>query len=300
MAKLSIILPIRSEYRPVVDGMTILQRTVKDIYDKATGDFEVIVAFDGGKTQALRAYPTLTVLYMSPWQGTKVVLNSAAELAKGKYIMKADGHCMFSEGFDEVLQEGMQDNWIVMPRFYVLDAENWRWQDERFYDYFMLPCPFTYKRGIMFQAGGHWKERTRERFDVYPWDENMKLHGSCWMTSRDYYLNTLGGLDYANGAGTWNGEDIELTMKAWLGSGKIMVNKAAWYAHMHRGGQRPREWGFSYREAYRSAAWTADYWLSNSWEGRSRDIEWLIEKFMPIPGWPDDWRERLKQWRLQK
>ena len=26
-------------------------------------------------------------------------------------------------------------------------------------------------------------------------------------------------------------------------------------------------------------------------------IDWFLEKFMPMPTWPDNWRELLKKWR---
>jgi len=241
MSKVSIIIPSRSESYEVRPGVSILLRTVQDVFEKATGDFEVIVAFDGEPYQPLPDYHNLTVLKLN-WGGTKVAVNAAAQVATGKYIFKVDSHCMFSNGFDEVLQSRMEDNWVVMPRFYVLNAEEWKWQDGRFYDYFRLPCPFTDHRGFRFRAGGHWKERTGERLHITPVDENMKLHGSSFFMSRDFYWNCLGGLDPNNGAGSWNGEDIEISMKTWLGpwEGKVMVNKDAWYAHMHRGGQRPR------------------------------------------------------------
>jgi len=292
VSKVSIIIPTRHETYEVSPGVSILHRTVQDIYEKATGDIEVIVIFDGPPYTPLPEYKNLVCLNMK-WAGTKPSINSAAKIASGKYILKTDAHCMFAEGFDEVLQSHMEDNWVVTPRMYILDAENWKWQDGRFYDYFKLPCPFTYKRGVMFQAGGHWKERTGDLLSVYPMDDNMKLHGSCFFTSMEFYWGCLGGLNYFDGAGTWNGEDIEISLKTWLGpwDGKLKVNKETWYAHMHRGGQRPREWHVDTREAYRSAAWTADYWLRNKWDRRTHDLEWLIDKFSPIPGWPENWRE---------
>lgn len=296
MSKVSFIIPSRCETYKVNETESVLQRMVRDIYEKCHGDFEVIVVFDGEPYQQFPDYPNL-ISIRQPQLGTKVAVNIGASIATGKYLFKLDSHCMVAEGIDEVLQADMQDNWVVMPRFYVLNAEEWKWQDDRFYDYFRLPCPFTYKRGFMFQAGGHWKERTGERLHI-PIDENMKLHGSSFFISRKFYWDYLCGLDPNNGAGSWNGEDIEISMKTWLGpwGGKVMVNKNTWYAHMHRGGQRPREFGFSQREAYKSAAWTADYWMSNKWDEGSRDIEWLIDRFSPIPGWPDSWKELYAEW----
>ena len=269
---------------------------VREVYKKATGDFEVIVGFDGPPYIPLPEYEKLTILEL-PWQGTKPTINKMAKIAKGKYLLKTDAHCMFAEGFDEVLQEDIEYNWVVTPRFYVLNAEEWKWQDNRFYDYFKLPCPFTYKHGFMFQAGGHWKERTGERLDI-PIDDNMKLHGSAFFVHRDFFWNCLGGLN-SEGYGTWNGEDIEISMKTWLGpwEGKLKVHKNTWYAHMHRGGQRPREWHVSYREAYRSAAWTARYWMANEWAERKHDITWLIDRFSPVPGWPENWKDLYEEWK---
>lgn len=283
MAKVSILIPCRGEEYQVM-GQSVLQKTVSDIYEKATGEIEVIVVFDGPPYQDLQDYPGLHTLCLE-WGGTKVALNKAAKVASGKYLMKVDAHCMFAQGFDETLQN-MEENWIVTPRFYVLDAERWMWQDDRFYDYFFLPCPLTDPRGFRFKAGGHWKERTRERLNI-PVDENMKLHGSAWFMTKEFYCNVLGGLDPTNGAGSWNGEDIELSLKCWLGGlGKLMVNKNTWYAHMHRGGQRPREYGFSHREAEASARWTAKYWMDNQWKDRKYDLKWLIRRFAPVPTWP--------------
>lgn len=298
MSLVSIIIPVRGEQYQVTPGVSVLQRTVEDIFEKAIGEIEVIVVFDGPPYQDLPDYPNLIIIRNAQWAGTKVCLNQAVELASGYYIMKVDAHCMFAEGFDIVLQNPMEDNWVVMPRFYTLDVERWMWQDEKYYDYFMLPWPFTHPRGVLFKAGTHWNDRRDERVHLLV-DENLRNHGSCFFMARNYFITCLGGLDANNGAGSWNGEDIEITMKTWLGSwnGKIMVNKNTWFAHMHRGGQRPREFGFSHHEAYESARWSARYWMSNSWEQRTHDFEWLIEKFWPLPGWPDDWRTKITEWK---
>jgi len=297
MAKTSIIIPCRIESYEVSPGISVLQKTVQDVYDKATGEFEVIVAFDGPPYQEFPDYPNLKVLKLSEWGGIKIVLNEAAKESTGKYLFKIDAHCMMAKGFDETLQANMEDNWVVTPRFYTLDAENWQWQDGRFYDYFMLPSPWNYKNGFVFQAGGYWPQRTQERLGI-DFDENMKLHGSAFFISRDFYLNCLGGLDPYNGAGTWCGEDIEISLKTWLGpwDGKLMTNKRTWYSHMHRGGQRPREWSGPYNEALKSAIWTANYWMGNKWENRAHNIEWLIDKFLPIPTWTDDWKIKYKEY----
>ena len=288
MSKVSILIPSRNE--------PFLYKTVQDIVTKATGDIEIIVAFDGEPYTPLPNYENLIRLELQQ-MGTKPILNIAAKKASGKYLLKTDAHCMFAEGFDETLQADMEDNWVVMPRFYVLNAEKWEWQDARFYDYFKLPCPLTDPRMFRFQAGGHWPERTRERLSI-PIDENMKLHGSSFFMSKDFYIHCLGGLN-SMGAGTWSGEDIEISLKTWLGpwDGKVMVNKNTWYAHMHKGREHPRGWNVSYSDINSSYLWTAHYWMANEWAERKHDIEWLIDRFSPIPTWPENWKDLYEEWK---
>lgn len=291
MPKVSFIIPTRNEVVQTNSGMTVLQRTVQDIYDKATGEFEVIVAFDGSPYQALPDLPNLIRLEL-PQQGLKPCVNAAAKVATGTYLYKSDSHCMFSPGFDEILQAEMEENWIVTPRFYVLDAERWQWQDERFYDYFYLCCPLTDRKQYRFQAGGHWPERTHERLAGPTLDETMQFHGSGWFIGRDYFLNCLGGMS-SEGYDTFGMEPPELGLKTWLGpwGGKVMVNKKCWYAHMHKGGQRPRGYYLSPKWAWASYDYAAKYWMENRWAERAHDLEWLIDKFWPIPRWPDNWRD---------
>src|SRR3990172_2675243 len=293
MSKVSIVIPSRSETYEVAPGVTVLQRMIQDIYEKATGEFEVIVAFDGPPHQRLPDYPNLRRLDLPESIGLKPCVNKMVEMATGKYIYKSDSHCSFGKGFDEILQADMEPNWIVTPRFYVLDAERWQWQDERHYDYFKLCCPLTDPRGFRFQAAGHWPERTKERENGPAIDETMQIHGSGWFLEKRYFQDCLGGMSSV-GYDTFGMEPPELCLKTWLGpwGGRVMVNKKTWYAHMHKGGQRPRGWPLTDERIRKSYSWTANYWMSNSWPERAHDLEWLVERFMPIPTWPNDWRER--------
>lgn len=298
MSKVSILIPSRNEMCKTNLGTTVLQQTVLDVLSKATGDYEVLVMFDGAPYQDLPENNHLKVFYNQTPAGSKKCLNKLAGKAAGKYLFKLDSHCMVAEGFDEVLQKEMEDNWVVIPRFYVLDAENWRWQDDRFYDYFYLPCPLTDPKQFRFQAGGHWKQRTKERLDVLV-DDNMKLHGSAFFMSKNFFTNCLRGLDYSYDESS--GEDIEISLKTWLGpwNGKLMVNKQTWIAHMHKGGQRPRGYHMASSQIYKTYEYIANYWMSNSWDKSIHDLEWLIEKFSPVPTWSGNWRELWKKWHEQ-
>lgn len=291
MSKVSIIIPSRNETHEVSPGVTVLQRTVQDIYEKATGNFEVIVGFDGPPYQKLPKYKNLKIFKSPQVIGLKAMINKLSKMATGKYIYKTDSHCMFGTGFDEILQADMQDNWVVTPRFYVLNAENWQWQDERFYDYFYLSCPYTDNRGFRFKAGGHWPQKTKEKLDILI-DETPQIHGSGWFVNRKHFLNNIGGFPTIDPLGHAQ-EPPYLGLKTWLGpwGGKVMVNKKTWYAHMHKGEQRSRGYLMTKQQDKYSSDLAVNFWMKNMWEQRVHDIDWFIEKFMPMPTWPENWRE---------
>ncbi len=301
MSKVSIIIPSCNEIA-IVGGENVLQKTVKDIYEKATGDFEVLVGFNGPPYLPFPDYPNLRTVNLSENVGVKTMVNILAIMAKGKYIYKSDAHCMFGKGFDEILQADMQDNWVVTPRFYVLDSKEWKWQDDRHYDYFYLCCPFTDPRGFRFKAGGHWPERTAERENKpeYTIDETPQIHGSGWFMDRDLFLNKIGGYWTLDPMGHAQ-EPVHLGLKTWLGpwGGKVMVNKKTWYAHLHQDNSVK---GFHYTREQERLSYDiyANYWMSDKWEDRKHDIDWFIEKFMPMPSWPDDWLQRLNEYSREQ
>ena len=287
MSKVSIIIPSRNE--------KYLQRTVQDVYDKATGDFEVIVGLNGKTEFEIPSkFPNLRIIEEAQNIGLKPMINKLAKEASGKYVYKSDSHCTFGEGFDEILQADIEDDWIVTPRFYVLDADKWAWQDDRFYDYFHLCCPFTDPKGIRFKAGGHWPERTQAKLDVLI-DETSQIHGSGWFVNRDYYFNVLGGFPEDDPDGHAQ-EPIWLGLKNWLMGGKVMVNKKTWYAHTHQDSNQ-RGYKTSNKHARQTYKMVADYWLENKWPKRIHDFDWFVDKFYPMPTWPENWREVYNKWR---
>lgn len=300
MAKVSILIPSRGEIHEVSPGVTVLQRMVQDIYEQATGEFEVLVGFDGPPYQTFPDYPNLKLVKLPDPIGLKPMVNMLAGLATGKYLYKSDSHCSFGKGFDEILQADMEDNWLVTPRFYVLDPYQWAWQDERYYDYFYLSCPLTDPDQFKFKAGGHWPERTKEREDGPQLDETIQMHGSGWFVTKDFFWNCLKGMS-SEGYDNFGMEPPELCLKTWLGpwEGKVMVNKKTWYAHMHKGKAVPRGWPLSKERIFDSYDFAANYWMNDTWKQRKHNIEWLIEKFMPMPTWPDNWWYLMKQRQMK-
>ena len=125
--------------------------------------------------------------------------------------------------------------------------------------------------------------------------EDMGYQGSLWFMTAKHF-ERLGGMDI-NGYGTFNEEPQELGLKTQLGpwEGKIMCNKNTWYAHwskpMSHWRADPETAGRITDEEFEaSSLWTFDYWWNNRWGEALHKFEWLVDKFWPLPTWPEYWR----------
>jgi glycosyltransferase involved in cell wall biosynthesis len=232
--------------------------------------------------------PGLVIIHNSQAQGMRAAINAAAAIASGEYLMKTDAHCLFAEGYDQTLQADCDADWLVIPRRVSLDAENWQVADTRKspVDYEYLSCPNSpgNDSGI---HGKVWRERARERLDILI-DDNMSFQGSCWFMTKAYYKR-LGGLN-EEGYGTFIQEPQELGLKVWLGGGRQVTNKKTYYAHLHKGKRYGRGYFLSKRECHAGTLYAADYWLNNRWQERVHDLVWLVDRFWPVPSWPEDYQ----------
>lgn len=270
--KTSIIIPARNE--------VFLAKTVADIYAKATGEIEVIVVLDGyWPNPPLPERSTLSQVHHTESRGMRASINTGAALATGKYLLKCDAHVMFEHSFDETLKADCEDDWIVVPRRYALDADNWVLRSDRSaVDYHYLTYPFE-KPDHIGLHGKPWKERAKERASITV-DDEMSSQGSCWFMQKAYFERFDGMQE--DGYGSFTQEFQQLGMRTWLSGGRVVVNKKTWYAHLwkkHRGYSLPSG------EQQRGALFSADYWVNNRWAQRTHDFQWLIEKFSPVPGW---------------
>lgn len=283
MAKVSVIIPARSE--------RFLPQTVDSLFQMAAGDIEVIVVLDGyWPDPPLKERPGLVTIHRPTPRGMRDAINTAAGIARGRYLMKCDAHCLFGEGFDEILAADCADNWIVIPRRYSLDAEAWRRrEDKEPVDSMHYFWPWSHPDDLGLH-GRPWGGRGRERKDVLI-DEDVTFQGSCWFMTAEHFHQRLGGME-ERGYETFMGEPQEIGLKTQLGPwlGAVMRNKKTWYAHLHKGKTYGRMYHFSGSERTRGNAYSFDFWWNNRWAGRARDLAWLIEKFWPHPGWPEDWR----------
>lgn len=299
MARVSVILAARGERH--------LPRMVRHLMKRLTGDWELLVGFDGGPYPTVEEIGTLdsrVKLYYFDYYGLKPTINKLVFAATGEYLLKLDAHCAVSEGIDEVLQRDMEPNWMVVPRFYTMDEPTWGPDYRKPHcDYWLLDCPLTDPKGYRFRAGGYWFERTAARAKTGPIDETLTHHGSGWFVSRSFFLEKLRGMQ-SEGYGVSYMEPADLGLRMWLGpwDGRVVVNKSCWYAHLHQQASA-RGYGISMKEIRRSYDWTANYWMRGAWPEQARPLSWLIDRFAPVPTWPADWQarqaeyERTHEWK---
>jgi glycosyltransferase involved in cell wall biosynthesis len=281
--KVSVLIPSKNERH--------LQRTIQDVLEKAAGDVEVIAVLDGyWPDPPIEDHPKVVLIHRDH-HGMRDSINVAASIAKGRYLLKTDAHCLFSEGFDEVLKADMADDWVAIPRRRSLDVgedgKGWGIKNKEPIDCHYLSYPYL-KPNEIGMHGIPWYERGRARKDVLI-DDEMSTQGSCWfMTTR--HFERMGFMQEA-GYERFVQEAQEICNKTWLSGGRVVVNKKCFYAHWHKGKEVGRGYFIDKREMIRGAKWSADFWLNNRWPERKHDFEWLIDKFSPIPDWPADWKE---------
>jgi len=279
---LSVILPSRQEPH--------LARTVADVLGQATGRVEAIVVLDGWwPSPELPDDRRVKTLHWGTPQGLRPSINAGMALAQGDVLMKLDAHCALSRGYDQTLTAACQDHEIVVPAKHSLEPTTWTpFRDPWHYSY--LSWPWT--RG---SHGGESKaydpsyNHAREATRI---DETMTFQGSAWMMRRSHW-DRLKPMDHAHYYYAQEAE--ELGLRTWLGGGRVLIVKDAWYAHLWKGRSNPRTFTRERQRWNEAMIWCARYWMTNQWEARTHDYVWLIRKFWPLPGWPDDWDVEIQR-----
>lgn len=275
----SIIIPSRNE--------KFLNKTVDGLLDNATGIIEIIVGIDGG-THSLPSRSRIKVIQEPESIGMRPIINKCVEQAQGEYIMKIDAHCLVGKGYDEELSNNCEKNWIVVPRQYSLDEDNWCInKDKRTVDYWYLSSPtLEHEERRLITRGLHgtrWFDYSKRPGTNKPIDDLMSFQGSCYFMSREHF-NNIGVMDAAS-YGNFAYEAVELGMKTWCSGGSVKVNKNTWFAHLHKGKKHGRGYFLSKESVKESAEFCIKMWMNNTWSKSIRDIRWLVDKFGPVPTW---------------
>ena len=296
---ISILIPARNEM--------FVADTVRDILRNKRGNTEVIVGLDGQWAEpGIPDHPDVRVVYVSESIGQRAMTNRLCRLSSAKWVIKCDAHCAFDEGFDVKLLEtpGLQDDWTLVPTMKNLHAFDWvcpsghrRYQGpsgeckdcgkptERDVVWVAKDSPksnsYRFDRTLHFQYFGEFNKRPEGQGEVTP---TMSLQGSFFMLARAKYWE-LNICD--EGHGSWGQQGVEVACKTWLSGGQVMVNQKTWYAHMFRtqGGDFGFPYEISNRQVEHARKYSRDLWLGNKWPLAKYDLQWLLAKFAPVPGW---------------
>lgn len=291
----SIIIPSRSDQ--------YLQKTVDDLFNKAAGEIEVIVVYDGRWADpVLTDRPNLIQIHhgeVHDNKGMRASINLGMDMVQGAYVMKIDEQCMVDQSFDVKLIESCGEDTVIIPRRHRLEPESWTLVEDGRPPIDYMQVDYPYQRPYDKTCGLHgaeWKRPNRADIMI---DDTPTMQGSCYFMRKSYW-DTLfpDGLDDLK-YGTFTQEAQEISMKVWLSGGSVKVNKKTWYAHWHKGRQG-KGYGFSnaqYKKhlegTERGRVYAIKHWMNT--KEYKHDFKWYInEKFPDSPGW-DNWEERIKQ-----
>ena len=299
---LSILIPARNEM--------FLKQTVENILKNIRGNTEIIVVLDGATADPkLEDNSKLHVINHSTSIGQRAATNEAATISTAEFIMKLDAHCAVDEGFDVKLMSNCEPKWTVIPRMYNLHAFDWVCKtcgNRTYQGPTLKECAKC--KGIEIYRDILWKPRFNRETDFARFDSSLHFQywtdyrkrpeaqgaisdvmccvGAGWFMRRKRYWE-IEGMDENHGS--WGQMGVELACKSWLSGGRQVVNKNTWFAHMFR--TQGGDFGFPYHQPGRAVEHARKYsrnmWEGNNWSLAIRPFNWILNKFKPIPDWPE-------------
>jgi len=206
-------------------------------------------------------------------------------------------HCSLDKGFDVILMNDCKRTQTIIPRLYVLDAENWipKWRKKTDFMFIRSPNAAVNPFRIQYydtkckrefpEEYAAFKRARWTRGDIAP---TMACLGAAFFMHRERFWE-LDGMD--EGHAHWGQMGVELACKSWLSGGELLVNKKTWYAHQWR---PTAPWGLHQRDVDASRAYSIDFWTNGRWSKQIRGLDWLADKFAPVPGWSKSMKIKTK------
>lgn len=290
----SIIIPARNE--------PFLQKTINGLLENAVGNIEIIAGLDGYWPQpAIQNHKHVHLLHTAESIGMRAMINAMVDLSKGEYILKTDAHCIFDKGYDEKLVADCKENWVVIPRQYSLDDDNWcRNMNKPYVDYWYFSAPGGIEEGGKPEGlhGVRWRDRKiTPELENEMISDQMSFQGSCWFMTKNHFHNME--LMDIDGYGDFANEAGEIGPKTWFSGGRVVVNKKTWYAHLHKGKKHGRGYPLSKNSVIRSGVYCRNFFMDCKWKKAIYDAKWLVDRFggNEVPTWKNfDW---TKDWTLK-
>lgn len=302
MRDLSILIPSRNEL--------FLQETVDCLLANIEADTEIIVVLDGQwPVVSMPDNPRVVLIHHSESIGQRAATNEAARVSQARYVMKLDAHCAVDKGFDRKLIEAAKTlGWACtqVPRMYNLHAFNWKCRacgDETYQDKTPQQCGKC-KKAEGFERVMLWQPRLSRMTEYYYFDKDLHFQywrgphkplngdyietmgqlGACFFMERSRFF-ALDGLDERHGS--WGQFGTEISCKSWLSGGRQIVNRKTWFAHLFRtqGGDMGFPYPITGEQQQKAREYSNDLWKNNKWPKQVHKLDWLVEKFAPVPTW---------------
>jgi hypothetical protein len=285
-----------------------LAKTVEDLLKNRRGNTEIIVGLDGQWSDpGIADHPDVRIVYYPESIGQRAMTNQLCKLSSAKYVMKADAHTAWDEGFDTKMLEAFKevgDDVTMVPVMRNLHAFDWVCPDgHRRYQGPSGPCndcgkettrdvvwiakrspqstAYRFDTSMHFQYHGEYKKK-----QIGDLVESPSLQGSAFMLTREKYWE-LNICDEE--LGSWGQQGVEVALKTWLSGGRVIVNKRTWYAHMFR--TQGGDFGFPYPQTVnmdKLRQKTKDLFAGDNWKKAKHTFAWYLDKFKPLPGWHDN------------
>ena len=254
--KLSVIIPSYKD--------PLLHKTIDSLLENTEEEIEIIVVLDGYWIKQ-KDDKRIRTVHLGRNRGMRGAINAGVAVSKGEYLMRTDEHCMFGKGYDRILTETIENNWIVTPRRFFLDPVKWEVMDLPPVDYSKLKIQ-NCGNGIRKFAGVPWDRPDRKDMMI---DETQAMQGSCWLMKRNWWDKVIGELQM-EGYGPHYQDSHEMVFKTWRVGGKLMVNKNAWYAHKHRSFPRTHNNGTPENPSNNEKCWT---YSLKVWEDYYKELQ---------------------------
>lgn len=241
----------------------LLIKTIDSLLESSEGTIEIIAVLDGyWPTFELRQDPRVRYVHLGRNRGMRDAINAGVSVARGEFLMRADEHQMFGKGYDRILTETCEPNWIVTPRRYALDPVKWEIMKE------IPPVDFAILKIVKMGTNKDFEDHPGEnpyieKFsgvdkpgdDSKPIQEAMAMQGSCWVMPHKWWKDVIGELQ-TEGYGPLYQDSHEMVFKTWKAGGKLMVNKNTWHAHKHRSFPRTHNNGTPENPSKNEECWT--------------------------------------------
>jgi glycosyltransferase involved in cell wall biosynthesis len=235
--------------------------TIKSLLENSElgHQMEVIVVLDGYWPET----PIITdnrvrVLHLGKNRGMRGAINAGVAIARGKYLLRTDQHCAFAQGYDRILVEDCQPNWVMTPVRHFLDPIKWE----------IMPDEPVITEKLIIQdnkkfAGIRWRERDK-KYKNRELIESMAMQGSCWLMPRKWWDDVIGELQ-TEGYGQMYQDSHEMVFKTWKAGGRLIVDKRTWFAHKHRKFTQHRSEGTEENSSLRGDNFEAGQYALSVW-----------------------------------